>query len=211
MNKPKVYIVAGSPAYIRMFEAEGWEVVLDPSEADLLQFCGGADVSPSLYDHVQHQATGIDYARDKVEGDFFYKWEGKKPMVGICRGGQFLNVMSGGTMFQHVNNHAIIGTHPATGKDGEEIEVSSTHHQLMRPSLRGEVLLTANRQTTSRIYWNVEKDCFSEDTHPIADVECVFYEHTNSLCFQPHPEFGSVPQCREWYFEQIEVCFGLSV
>lgn len=32
-------------------------------------------------------------------------------MVGICRGAQFLNVMAGGKMIQHVEGHAIHGTH----------------------------------------------------------------------------------------------------
>src|SRR3546814_3238996 len=32
-----------------------------------------------------------------------------KPMAGICRGGQFLNVMCGGSMIQHVEGHAIHG------------------------------------------------------------------------------------------------------
>jgi len=54
-------------------------------------------------------------------------------MVGICRGSQFLTVMSGGRLFQDVSGHAIMGTHLIKFKDGSSLGITSTHHQMMNP------------------------------------------------------------------------------
>jgi gamma-glutamyl-gamma-aminobutyrate hydrolase PuuD len=127
-------------------------------------------------------------------------------MAGICRGGQFLNVMNGGKMWQHVNNHAMAGVHPAENiKTGEVIDVTSTHHQMMRPSEQGVILLTASLSTrketaTERVLGKKE-----------SDIESVFYPKTNNLCFQPHPEYVSVNHpCQVLFFRYLKECLNLS-
>ena len=55
----KVYIVGGGGDYKSMFEGEGWEVVDCFSKADLIQFTGGADVSPALYGESTHPQTEL--------------------------------------------------------------------------------------------------------------------------------------------------------
>ena len=62
-----------------------------------------------------------------------------KKVLGICAGLQELNVLLGGTLHQHIENHMIRGeTHPVTLSknsvlykmyDTDRISVSSTHHQ----------------------------------------------------------------------------------
>lgn len=197
----KVYIVDGSPNYYNMFTRAGWEIVLDMHQADLVQFTGGADVSPLLYGEQRHPTTHNDPLRDDRECKIFNMAVARNKMIaGICRGGQFLNVMNGGKMWQNINNHAIHGTHVALDMmSGRLKRVSSTHHQMMIPKDGAEIV------AISHICTRKESDLVSvvpDDNDP--DIEVVFYKDTNSLCFQPHPEFGGGNNdCTEYYFELL--------
>jgi len=146
-----VYVVGNYPEYRSMFKANGWVAVDHLEDADLVQFCGGADVSPSLYGEGLHHTTRVNSARDKYEATVFeWCFEHNVPMAGICRGAQFLHVMNNGKLWQNVNRHAIAGTHTSFVLKNEDrprsatlyVEVSSTHHQMMRAG-EGEVLVTA--------------------------------------------------------------------
>ncbi len=46
----------------------------------------------------------------------------------------------------------------------------------------------------------------SDERGYVLDVEAVYYESTNSLCFQPHPEFSGplYEDCRKVFFSFIE-------
>src|SRR5438309_1359385 len=61
-----------------------------------------------------------------------------KPMAGICRGSQFLNVMAGGRLCQHLDGHG--SWHDMETSDGRSFEVSSTHHQMMLPPEGAKVI-----------------------------------------------------------------------
>jgi putative glutamine amidotransferase len=66
---------------------------------------GGADVRPSLYGAAEiHPKTyGIDDERDKIE-IALARWavEDDRPLFGICRGHQVINVALGGTLMQDI-------------------------------------------------------------------------------------------------------------
>lgn len=189
----KVFVVGGDSWIEKMFLIRGWTLVRSPDEADLLQFTGGEDVDPSFYSEERHARTYSNPKRDAEEAHIFLSYK-DKPMAGICRGGQFLNVMCGGAMWQHVDGHALSGTHTATLQTGEKVQVTSTHHQMMRPSEVAERLLWANESSyrQSAIDHNLE--------YPFNDCEVVRYG--NVLCFQPHPEYVSRDhECQELYFK----------
>lgn len=205
----KVFIVHASLAYVRMFIDEGWEVVDNIYDADLVQFTGGEDVSPHLYGEEPHPWTGNSVHRDRLEQEAFKMVANLgKPMAGICRGGQFLNVMNGGKMYQHCDGHGISHTHEVVDlPTGEKHQVTSTHHQMMRAGSVGKVIATAKGLSSFResvIDGEVVRD---SDIH--ADTEVVYYNNTSSLCFQPHPEFNGVDECRKYYFKLIERHLGL--
>lgn len=69
---------------------------------DGLMLTGGADVDPSLYGEERHpQCHPSDLARDHTEIKLFrWAWEDRKPIFGICRGMQLVNVAAGGTLYQ---------------------------------------------------------------------------------------------------------------
>jgi len=125
-------------------------------------------------------------------------------MAGICRGGQFLNVMNGGSMWQHVNNH--IGNHMAFEVlTQKEIIVTSTHHQMMVPTDEALVLMTASRATVRQGGGKAELLGERDD-----DVEAIYYPKTECLCFQPHPEyFQPNHPCQTTYFDYLNTFFGL--
>lgn len=207
--KRKVHIVGESFQYKHMFEKFGWKVTDIPMDADLIQFTGGLDVTPSLYNKGKHPETHNDVNRDKRELLIFqlaYSWA--TPMAGICRGGQFLNVMCGGSMYQHVDNHAIAGRHKAIDVDTKrEFDVTSTHHQMMNPSLDGHIFLYSRLSTFKEtvINNNVVKNIVARGTPYLKkDVEGVYYEEKDALCFQPHPEFNGEDDLAETYMRYID-------
>src|SRR5574343_347632 len=102
----KIFIIAGNSQYYSLFCDIGWEAVSTIEKADLVCFTGGEDVSPSLYGEQRHPRTYHNMNRDDRETELFNQClKNQTPMVGICRGGQFLNVMNGGKMYQDVSHH----------------------------------------------------------------------------------------------------------
>lgn len=193
-----VYVVGGGYEYERMFKQAGWGLADHLSGADLLCFTGGADVSPELYGE-ENVASYTSPQRDKEEEKIFdWAYKYGVPMVGICRGAQFLNVMNGGKMWQDVDNHAISGTHEAVCKYWDKVMVSSTHHQMMHPAESGEVLVKAGLSTV-KLSANGLFDGDGED------CEVVYYKDTNSLCYQPHPEIVSeTHECRKHFLMLVD-------
>ena len=124
-------------------------------------------------------------------------------MVGICRGAQFLTVMNGGKLVQHVNNHAISGTHPChikmpSGPKAvkiETVEVTSTHHQMMYPwtmCFTDYHIIGYSRSLCTK--YEGTPECESSErylvnphTVPI-EPEVVWYPKSQCLCAQFHPE-----------------------
>ena len=119
-KKVKVYVEGGDYSIVNMFRENGWFVTKNLEEADLVCFQGGADVSPELYGEPN---TG-SYNQWDIDFLSIVLYNNAKrlgiPMVGICRGGQFLNVMAGGKMIQDYPGHAIASTHEIALVEGYE-------------------------------------------------------------------------------------------
>jgi len=201
----KVLLVGGNGQYVSLIrEVLNGAITNNIKDADLIMFTGGADVSPELYHDATHRATGNDPHRDMQETRIFNQaLELKIPMVGICRGGQFGNVMSGGRMYQHVSKHALGHGHELTDLEtGETIYVSSTHHQMMMPSPKARIVATSALGGEREWY---DGQVFKKDVSK-EDIEVVYYEHTKCLCFQPHPEFNApeYKRMRNYFGELVE-------
>jgi putative glutamine amidotransferase len=71
---------------------------------DGVLIAGGVDMDPATYGEEKTPLCGsIDPARDAVELQFArWAFEDKKPLFGICRGLQVINVAAGGTLYQDV-------------------------------------------------------------------------------------------------------------
>ncbi len=205
-----VYVVGDNIQVSKMFSEQKFIIVPSPKKADIIVFPGGSDINPGFYG--QKPIQGVSAHRFIDERDYAiwnnHKEDSDKFFVGICRGGQFLNVMNGGLLWQHVNNHTLGSkTHDMIDTlTDDTIRVTSTHHQMMRPTQVGEILGIAYESS----HWVDEKiDIQSNGTSkkhrenqptvPPYDVEIVWYKNTKCLCYQPHPEYSG--PTRQHFFE----------
>lgn len=123
-------------------------VSMELSEADscdALLIPGGADIDPARYGQENTASVGIDESRDNDEIELVHRFmEQNKPIFGICRGHQIINVALGGTMIQHIscadrhvmlgegidNVHEVRALHPFMKRMyGDRFSVNSSHHQ----------------------------------------------------------------------------------
>lgn len=104
-------------------------------------FAGGDDIAPSFYGETYKGSVSPNYARDRFEIGLLKKIiKEEKPVLGICRGAQIINVALGGTLYQHlpdVNPEWTLHKRPDVMEGcvhdvefmGETIPVNSMHHQ----------------------------------------------------------------------------------
>ena len=77
---------------------------VDPKKYDALIIPGGGDVHPKIWGGKVHPATGpFTPAKDRFQVLAIQKFaKAGKPVMGICRGEQLVNVAFGGTMIQNL-------------------------------------------------------------------------------------------------------------
>lgn len=154
-------------------------------EYDGLILGGGGDVNPERYGEKIDGSKRIDDERDKVEFgliDSFMKLG--KPIMGICRGIQIMNIALGGTIYQdngidynqyHTSEDFTFKVHPTYCESsflqelyGKEFCVNSHHHQSLKKV--ASCLIP--------IQYSVDKKC----------VEGVIHKSYPFIGIQWHPE-----------------------
>lgn len=162
----------------------------DPKDYDALLLPGGADIEPSRYGEAMNGTRWTNPALDELQFsvlDCFVK--AGKPVFGICRGHQLINVYFGGTLIQDIPEapaHNRIG-----GKDGydnchmtkaapdsflaalygEAFPVNSAHHQAV--GVVGEGLRVVQRADDGVI------EALCHDKLPVYSVQW----HPERMCF----------------------------
>jgi putative glutamine amidotransferase len=89
---------------------------------DGVVFSGGGDIDPIHYGHHSHEKLGmIDPLRDGAEIPMA-RWaiEDGKPILGICRGLQVINVAMGGTLFQDIPSQIATELHHNASYEHED-------------------------------------------------------------------------------------------
>jgi GMP synthase-like glutamine amidotransferase len=173
-----------------------FHLVGSPEECDIIVFNGGEDINPALYGEEMAHMSYYSPRRDEQELAG-YRRAKDKFKFGICRGGQLLNVLSGGSLWQDVNNHAF-GSHPMTcALTGRTLETTSVHHQQMIPA--DSALMVAYTEGLA-----TEKHGEHRSAGPGIDPEILWYGHTRSLCIQGHPEYHGEPEFTEYCIDLID-------
>ena len=115
-------------------------VYVDAEAADMLLLPGGGDVEPWRYG-AENTASAVEPGRDEAEFRLLETFlAAGKPILGVCRGLQVINVYFGGTLHQDIPGHSQV-----QGRDrrhgsriapsilrelyGDALEVNSAHHQ----------------------------------------------------------------------------------
>lgn len=114
--------------------------------ADGLLLTGGKDINPALYGQsIRYETVTCDVHRDELEWKVLEAFiKRKKPVMGICRGFQLINIYFGGTLYQDIpkelgGNHSNGICHTVTAQThsltarlfGTEYTVNSYHHQAL--------------------------------------------------------------------------------
>ncbi len=154
---------------------------------DGLLLTGGHDVSPALYHAEKTAACGsVCEARDHIEGALYgAALAESKPVLGICRGIQLINVLQGGTLYQDLPTehaspveHHMSPPYTAVAHDvqirtssplyallgTERLGVNSYHHQAIRQlgnqlavmAESEDGLVEAVRHTEHPFVWGVQ-------------------------------------------------------
>lgn len=74
---------------------------------DAILFAGGNDPDPQLYgEEADHTVADVSKLRDTVEVQLM-RWslDDKRPILGICRGMELLNIVRGGNLYQDIAQH----------------------------------------------------------------------------------------------------------
>lgn len=161
-----------------------YHILHNPEQVALVVFTGGHDVWPELYGENVRPGTHFSIQRDYYEGNVFeHVLKNKIPMVGICRGSQFLCVKSGGKLVQDIQGHGRF--HTIRTNDGRLIKCNSSHHQMQLPSKEAVPLAWAEPRLSAGYYRNGDNDNIEVDR----EHEIVYYPNINAIGIQPHPEW----------------------
>lgn len=160
---------------------------------DGLVLQGGADVSPQTYAEAPTKPEWSgDRARDLYELELLHEFvDAGKPVLGICRGCQLINVAFGGTLYQDV----------ATNVPAAQAHVHSDYdahrHAVMFPpgSSLARMFPKANRPIVNSIHHQAVKDLgrdimIEAISDPDGIIEAIRYQRASFVMgLQWHPEF----------------------
>jgi len=213
MTRPKIGVTTSRRSGWRIFPLVALNVWLaggkavrwgagrpaDVSTIDGLIIGGGDDISPDLYGGEIVTSARLDPARDALERRLVVEAQAQnKPVLGICRGSQMMNVALGGTLDQdayatHSDSRfyrtilprktvrVLSGTRLFEHTGGEPMKVNALHSQAVREL--GDGLRVAARDSGGMIQaiesWR-DPFALGVQWHP----EHLFYAHRQRALFR---------------------------
>jgi len=165
---------------------------VDALDGLLLQ--GGADMSPKSYgEQPMNPLWAGDEIRDAYEIELFHEFVTQgKPVFGICRGHQVINVALGGTLYQDIATQC-----PEMGSHRDDVKYDKHYHDLrilpdtwlsrIYPKVQTARINTIHHQAVKRLGEGLVVEAMSE---PDGVVEAIRWEgHSFVVGVQWHPEF----------------------
>jgi len=176
-------------------EISPWEVATRDYVAmlDGLILQGGADIDPAVYGEERSTHLGpIDAVRDRFELELLRAFaDADKPVLGVCRGMQLINVAYGGTLYQdleaaHVGavSHRMLDLYDEYTHDIDLVEGGWL--QSVYPEVRRARVNSIHHQGIKQLGTDLIVDAVSTD----GVLECVRRPNCRFMVgVQWHPEF----------------------
>ena len=174
----------------------------DPSAYDGLLLPGGWDVNPARYGEENTACETVEDDLDAIQFETLAQFlAAGKPVLGICRGHQLLNVFFGGTLIQHLpgaERHTALGEgkdniHRVRSREGSflqgiygtECTVNSSHHQGIGIPGKGLTAVMHSEDGVIEgvvhetlpvwgVQWHPERMCFAHQRDDTADGSLIF-------------------------------------
>jgi putative glutamine amidotransferase len=196
----------------------------DIKKCDGVIFSGGVDVHPRFYNseklNYKNHDGKFNEKRDEFEKKVFWLAQEKQiPILGICRGMQYINVLMGGGLIQDLeedgkNNHRNIEDKDENGKkmdSSHEIHVdkNSFFYEVTKAE-KGKVN-SAHHQGLGKIAPELKVTAVSEDD--VAEA-LEYKDKTNKpffLCVQWHPERLKIEETRQCFSSNLREAFLNSI
>lgn len=162
---------------------------------------GGADVSPKAYgeEALQPEWSG-DPVRDTYELELVHEFiEAGKPVLGVCRGVQLINVALGGTLYQDLPTQLPASSgHETADYDRNTHLIEFTAQGRMKDwfgAVKGGAVVSIHHQAVHKLGKGVIVEaCSSHD----GVIEAISWDGPSFVCgVQWHPEFHTLAHGEE--------------
>jgi GMP synthase-like glutamine amidotransferase len=187
---------------------------------DALQDCafiilwGGLDIHPKYYDEQKHPTSDAIFegTRDTFEFSIATKAiDLGIPIVGVCRGAQWLSILAGGSLYQNIQHHNesshMVKWRRNDGVGWSNGVVNSAHHQAMcLHSMPPQEVIPLAWSSSSHICEYMDGDSIGSD--PTHVLEACYFPKIKGLAIQGHPEWLDsqhpfVDMSRVWFNNHI--------
>ena len=168
----------------------------NPADFDGLILPGGGDISPFFYHMENKGSRNIDSLLDSVQFSLFRAFTAAgKPVLGICKGIQLINVAFGGTLIQDLSGESL-SIH--AWDEGDKIHITKAAHGTVPAQLYSNFprVNSAHHQAVAAVGDGLRVAQYGPDFV----IEALYHERLPILGVQWHPE----RMCFSFAREEIE-------
>jgi len=172
------------------------------AELDGLVLVGGRDIPPAMYGQEPHETVQvIPQRRVSFDRELIARWMASgKPVLGVCLGMQFTNVVMGGTLIQDIPSQ--VGKDVAHNKSWHEVTIDPTSTLASILGAETATVYSSHHQAVDRIGRGLKAVAHSRD----GVVEALERTDGPGLFVQWHPEAMA-----EKYPEHTKAIYGYLV
>ncbi|HHU55788.1 MAG TPA: type 1 glutamine amidotransferase [Acholeplasmataceae bacterium] len=170
----------------------------NPNLEEILELCdgfvvaGGSDINPIYYQQVNNgESKDVDESIDKLDqAVVLHAVKNKKPLLGICRGHQAINVFLGGTLKQDIGTSHQNTTHDVNSslnrylKFPERFKTNSYHHQIIEKIADDLEIIAISDDGIIEAFIHKVLPIISFQWHPEKDIQ----DENNQLIFDKFAE-----------------------
>ncbi len=170
---------------------------------------GGGDIDPEYYNEPVDGSEGIDRELDAFQFEILERFlKAGKPVLGVCRGHQLINVYFGGSLIQDIPEKAAHtqineqdNVHEITAFRGSLLQsfygncffVNSSHHQAVNEPGKGLAVTARGLDGVA--------EALEHESLPVVSVQF----HPERMCYQnARPDTVDGSAIFEWFLKSLE-------